>query len=92
MSKIAEKKRSQGYTEHGPNCAKCAHFTFDTKPIPWMQKENDRIEAGNAMSWDVKRDLSLPEHRMECNFRCNIGGFAVKKMGWCPQWAEKPAQ
>lgn len=37
------------------------------------------------------QDLYGERYPKVFNFRCGIGGFAVKKMGTCNEWSGKPA-
>lgn len=86
MSKQSEAKEGQGYSHEGPRCGNCRRFLSDSVPVKWMVEENDkRVEKGLTPFYD----LTLPEHTKEANLRCGIGGFAVKKMGYCKRWEDE---
>ena len=83
MSKQSEAKAAQGYTTAVSNCGNCAHMGKDLVLPAWMLKDNeDRAERGLT-------PYTIEQHGVEKNFRCGIGGFAIKKTAACKE--HKPA-
>lgn len=76
MSKQSKAKAAQGYVDKAipSTCATCAKFRFDLV---------DANAAHNA-----KYETKYPPYFVSKNMRCEIGGFAVKKLGTCNEWAK----
>lgn len=88
MSKQSEAREQQGYRQEGPRCGNCRRFTSDSTPIKWMvERNNECVNAGRPAPYD----LTLAANLKESNLRCSIGGFAVKKHGYCNQWEDENA-
>jgi hypothetical protein len=45
-----------------------------------------------SFSFEIGCHGGNPEYPREMNFRCRIGGFAVKKMGTCDEFSGKEDQ
>lgn len=78
MSKQSEAKERQQYVAKcaPQTCGNCAHLLFEMDFPVWMKKQ---------------RGVWCDRFKLEkTNLRCGIGGFAVKKMGTCSEWAGKP--
>ena len=75
MSKQTEAKERQAYTPKAipQTCGNCAHFTADRV----NRNAAYMGQAGVTAYWE------------DTNMRCGIGGFAVKKMGTCNEFAGK---
>ena len=88
MSKQSKAREEQGYKHEWPRCGTCRRFTSDSVPIKWMVERNDEfVNAGRPAPYD----LTLPANQKEGNLRCSIGGFAVKKMGYCNRYEDENA-
>lgn len=76
MSKQSEAKIRQEYTVDSPKCSNCKHFSSSMKPINWMLAENQKL--GHE-----RYDLTQSQNQVETDFRCKVGGFAIKKTAFC---------
>lgn len=86
MSKQSKAREEQGYKHEGPRCGTCKHFDSEFVPIKWMVERNDEfVNAGRPAPYD----MTLPCNQKEGNLRCSIGGFAVKKMGYCNRYEDE---
>ena len=86
-SKQAVAKAAQGYTTAVKNCGNCAHMTSERAIPQWMQKRNAEYER-NGFPFTYR----VETHGTEKNFRCGIGGFAVKKTATCAQHEPKATE
>ena len=84
MSDQSEAKAAQGYTTAVRNCGNCARFTSEKALPRWMANQNAARECVG-----LSPIYSIPCNGIEKNFRCAIGGFAVKKTAVCKQYAPK---
>lgn len=75
MTKTELAKQKQEYTPKfiPGTCGNCAHRVYEMNFPAWMKKPG-------IQHWDEK-------YKVETNQRCGIGGFAVKKLGSCAEWA-----
>ena len=84
MSKQSEAKAAQGYTTAVRNCGNCSRLTSEKALPRWMDNKNvERESVGLAPIYRLPRD------GVEKNFRCAVGGFAIKKTATCKE--HKPA-
>ena len=83
MSKQSEAKDRQGYVAKviPSTCSNCAHFHSELALPSWMAERNSIYASSTGYS-----PYTVERHGIESNLRCNIGGFAVKKMGGCLLW------
>ena len=84
MSKQEESKAAQGYTTAVKNCGNCAQLTSELALPAWMIRDNVAREAAGIAPY-----YTLERHGEEKNFRCGIGGFAVKKTATCVKHTPK---
>ena len=84
MSKQSEAKAAQGYTTAVRNCGNCARLTSETTLPRWMANKNAEREC-----LGLAPHYRLPRDGVEKNFRCAVGGFAVKKTATCTQHSTK---
>lgn len=78
MSKKADAKMSQGYMERAPMCAECANLKSTMELPKWMAEENQKSAAAG-----IEPRWTLEINGVEKSLRCGIGGFAIKKQGYC---------
>lgn len=76
MSAQSNAREKQGYTAKAipMTCGNCAHFL------------SERVNKNAAFMGQS----GVSEYWENINMRCGIGGFAVKKMGTCNEFAGKP--
>jgi len=98
MSKQSEAKEKQRYS---PNpilaiCDNCHHMTSEMLLPAWMVKANAESQAKIDEMKAIGTEARLyrvtfygDEEKREKNLRCDLGGFAVKKMGSCVDFANK---
>jgi len=86
MSKQQKAKEEQGYRLPGPSCGNCVRFKSDMTPIKWMVENNEWAKERGV---EPRYDLNSPACQKESNLRCTVGGFAVKKTGYCNLWEGK---
>lgn len=79
MSKQSEAKKAQGYTTEPSNCAGYRNLTSDRILPAWMRGRPEY-------------EKNFERHASERNFRCSIGGFAVKKTAVCNEFKKKEAK
>lgn len=84
-SKQAEAKESQGYTTAVRNCRNCAHMTSERALPAWMVRDNEERSRIGMLPYPVET------FGIEKNFRCGIGGFAIKKTATCAKHMPKVA-
>lgn len=86
-----EVKASMGYLDRPmlPVCSNCVSFASDMVLPPWMVERN---KSGEGVYFKENEQYALEKHGVEKNLRCSAGGFAVKKMGSCRQFAPKGGQ
>lgn len=86
MSRQSDAKAAQGYVAKPvpSTCVNCAHFASDQELPAWIA---DRVAKGEKY-WDGSK-YTVERFGVEKNQRCALGGFAVKKMATCDQFAPK---
>jgi len=65
----------------------------DAKTAQGYTPKAEPTTCGNCIHF--RSELDAPEkygYQKEINIRCGLGGFAVKKLGTCNQWAKKENQ
>jgi len=84
MSKQSEAKIKQDYVAKAipQTCQHCAFLNSKLELPRWMREHNN----GHRQS----PQYNVAEHGIMTDLRCEIGGFAVKKMGTCIEYAGKP--
>lgn len=88
MSKQSDNKAAQGYEDKplSRTCGNCAHFTSDMVLSDWCVKVNAQdVALGRSETYG-------DDNKREKNLRCDFGGFAVKKMATCNEFALAPVQ
>lgn len=80
MTTVAEKKAEQGYKTTPETCANCAHMRCRVYHLEYHVSNGRRYRV----EVDGKGDGT---NYWSDTYRCDIGGFAVKKLATCTMWA-----
>jgi hypothetical protein len=80
---IAAVRKACGYELKPHTCGNCAQFASELQLSGWMERRNSGMSEDSSMRYTVEKN------GIECNRRCTLHNFAVKKMATCRDWQAK---